>query len=485
MKTSYVLTVACATVLFSSQCLAQSMLTVKERAVRPVVAEAQPAAQPRTASQQRMIDRRQLYQSRVRPLAINRDALRAQLQDLKWKDYGAEAPSRPPQIQLPDREPVTMRDARVIRTGVDSVVLAGKTDCGDEESLIFVSNDKVLGGQIIVDGRHFEIRPNPDAVDGDEDQFTYTETGKWEFHNEAESHAIDTVRVRRSPSFFGRLRDFFFRGPEEDADDTTVVASRDESGSDEPVDTPIDTVEYKSDEDFTIHPQIEVMVVYSKSLEDIVPHAAVGTEIGLAIQQTNFVYELSGIDQRLHLAHWQAVDYTPSGNIDEDLEALVDGGSGLEGIHALWRGHEADIVSLWVGESDYPGVAYRMTNVDTSFAACAANVVRWPDAINNYSFAHELGHNMGANHDEHQTSSKLPHTYAHGYVFWQLATIMAYPEGSCDFHNCDRIPVFSNAEKGFGEATTADNSRTLNETAATVAAFDTRYELLGSCPHGD
>ena len=139
------------------------------------------------------------------------------------------------------------------------------------------------------------------------------------------------------------------------------------------------------------------MVVYPRNLEDRIPRGAVGAEIKLAVQYVNYIYENSDINQQINLVHMMPVDYQESGSIDTDLKRLVKNGDGhLDSVFDVWKEKKADIVSLWVGGSDHPGVAYTMKDVDVKFAPCAVNVVRWPAAIRNFSFAHELGHNMGA-----------------------------------------------------------------------------------------
>jgi len=136
-----------------------------------------------------------------------------------------------------------------------------------------------------------------------------------------------------------------------------------------------------------------------------------------------------------------------------------------------------------------------MTSVSTSFAVWSFAVVSRSCATGYYSFAHELGHNMGARHDWYvDDTENKPYSYNHGFVNqaegWR--TIMAYnTECAVAGSNCTRLPYWSNPEVEYGgvpmgvaEGTStdciegepepdcdADNRKTLNETAYTVADF--------------
>src|SRR5262249_61657577 len=118
----------------------------------------------------------------------------------------------------------------------------------------------------------------------------------------------------------------------------------------------------------------------------------------------------------------------------------------------------------------------------------AFSVVERDCASSNLSFPHELGHNMGAHHDVYVigTDHGLD-PYSHGWVdlIGKFRTIMAYNDqcATAGF-NCQRIPYFSAPRKPFngrvvGNAATADNARTLGESASPVAGS---RQALGSTP---
>ena len=99
-------------------------------------------------------------------------------------------------------------------------------------------------------------------------------------------------------------------------------------------------------------------------------------------------------------------------------------------------------------------------------------------AVANVSFAHELGHLLGARHNPEADPSTSPYPYGHGYQQpagpWR--TVMAY---ACATTTCPRLEHWSNPNVSIsgrptGTAATHDNARVLNERAGTVAALRTR-----------
>ena len=153
----------------------------------------------------------------------------------------------------------------------------------------------------------------------------------------------------------------------------------------------------------------------------------------------------------------------------------------------------ADVVSLWVegalapGTSGTVGIAWVMSSsyLDQMqlFASTAFSVVaRTYGTGPGYAFAHEVGHNLGANHD-HQTDANLAFTPLYPFAFDYVApgnafrTVMAY-SSACGF--CPAILNFSNPNvQSNGVATgvagnganAADNHQTLINTINAVINF--------------
>jgi hypothetical protein len=239
---------------------------------------------------------------------------------------------------------------------------------------------------------------------------------------------------------------------------------------------------------------IDMMVVYTPdavtgagSLENLL------SQIDLAVQETNQSFINSGVNPRIRLVHTeQANSYDEVSIIQAllDITGTTDGK--LDTVHATRTAKGADLVSFWMEASSASsaecGEAWQMNTVNSAFGDYAFSVVKRSCATGAgmYGFAHQIGHNMGARHDNYVDSTTTPYTYAHGYSYWQggWRTIMAMDnECQSKWVSCTRLPIWSNPTLTFGgvpmgNASTADNRRTLNETAATVARFKTTAHVV-------
>lgn len=232
---------------------------------------------------------------------------------------------------------------------------------------------------------------------------------------------------------------------------------------------------------------IDVLVVYTAAARVAAGGTtAMNTLIDLAKTETNTSYANSGITQRIRIVHTAEVSYTESGVSSTDLNNLTNTSDGfMDNVHTLRNTYAADLVTLLVENAGgFCGRGWIMTSVTPSFASNGFNVVARNCATGNYSFGHELGHNMSARHDWYvDSTNNSPYTYNHGHVNvsgpWR--TIMSYNNQCADSGVvCTRIPYWSNPDVLYGGAATgvpegssnaADNRKALNNTAVTVANF--------------
>jgi Metallo-peptidase family M12B Reprolysin-like len=89
--------------------------------------------------------------------------------------------------------------------------------------------------------------------------------------------------------------------------------------------------------------------------------------------------------------------------------------------------------------------------------------------LGQYSFSHEIGHNLGCRHDRANCDSS--HAYAHGYQYnGKFRTVMAYP---CSGGSCPRLLYYSSINVRYKGspigAINNDNARMIREQAQTVA----------------
>lgn len=264
---------------------------------------------------------------------------------------------------------------------------------------------------------------------------------------------------------------------------------------------------------------IDVFVFWTRTARrDAGGSRHIQTAIDLAVAETNDAYAASGASQRIELVGAVEVNYEETGRLTVDLERLVDPADGfMDEVHAIRDSYAADLVHFTpsgiCGGGGVEGLANAMTEPSPGFAsfAFAASVfcnqanllggIAHP-GLGSSLFAHELGHNMGLQHDRYAryTTLNKPFPYSHGYVnqaaFENRAgpstrwrTIMSYDDQCRDAgFSCRRLLRFSNPDQRFPDAQghrlgvpgdapseaadgPADAVRSLDETRRVVANF--------------
>lgn len=145
---------------------------------------------------------------------------------------------------------------------------------------------------------------------------------------------------------------------------------------------------------------------------------------------------------------------------------------------------------MFVDSSGGCGIGYLMGTLSSGFESSAFNVVDWDCATGYYSFAHELGHNMGCHHaipEASQGSALMP--YSHGWRWTsaqgtQYRSVMAYSPGS-------RVNHFSNPDvqhqgeftgQTIGASDQASNAASINYAASTVAGWRQAVDAISTVP---
>lgn len=268
--------------------------------------------------------------------------------------------------------------------------------------------------------------------------------------------------------------------------------------------------------------QIDLLVVYTAlAAQSAGGETAIRNLINLGVSETNTSYANGGVTHRIRLVQAVQVPYVESGDFSRNLNDLRLGAGALSGVAALRDAYGADLVKMLVHPSSPSacGIAYIQSQISAAFASSAFSVTDTSCVSPNFTFAHELGHNMGARHDWYMDSSVTPFTYAHGYVNpaigQRFRTVMSYPNlctalgfsctrvlswanpdvrylPSCDAgrFNCGQLQYwyYPGAPMGVPQGTStscqpgntastncdADDRRVLNASALTIANFRQR-----------
>lgn len=230
---------------------------------------------------------------------------------------------------------------------------------------------------------------------------------------------------------------------------------------------------------------IDVMVLYTPAAEEAMG-GQIGTQntIQLALDEANLGFSNSNVHVRFELVYAHKVDLEEKAFSFSDMLSLLTNkeDSQLDEIHQLRDYYGADVVSMIVDRPLLCGKTYQNQTPDLSFEPYAFSVIHYSCATGYYSFAHEIGHNLGSQHDTKNASQQgiFPHSYGYQDPSDRFRTIMAY---NCS-NSCLRINQWSNPNiwyenhgpTGFSSnrINSADNHLSLNQMAPIVASFHNR-----------
>lgn len=255
---------------------------------------------------------------------------------------------------------------------------------------------------------------------------------------------------------------------------------------------------------------IDVMVLWTPAAEmNAGGLAQMQAIVQGGIDNANLVYLNSGVAQRLRLVHSEQIAYTertaPPGCTDafacalNDITGTSDGI--MDGVHAMRDTHGADLVSLLIHDQALCGLAWMpqppaANTSNLGFSVTAHDCVLPPAR----AFTHELGHNMGSDHDPFVVAAgtcadgKQPGAFCFSRGLVNLAggwrTIMAY-DNQCTSAvpavDCPHIDFLSNpnlAHLGapLGTAASSNNAHSHNKTAKIIASYRPTATALHPIP---
>jgi hypothetical protein len=240
--------------------------------------------------------------------------------------------------------------------------------------------------------------------------------------------------------------------------------------------------------------QVDIQFVYTKKSRGFLSSGIYSTS-GNLIEAINLAFERSGVYINARLVNVLEIDFDDGAGILRSLSVFES--------MPLVKSHRdnsgADISVLFIGgvDGDYCGKASGYLQPEQAYAVVNAVC---PLGL---TFAHEVAHIFGADHDaEGSPGSSIP--YARGYYridnavgtskYWCFHTIMSRSQMCPELGIFTRpTPYFSNPNVTIGDtkiavtkigAANADNARVLNEQAQVVAAFRPTKIGLGGVGSG-
>jgi hypothetical protein len=341
----------------------------------------------------------------------------------------------------------------VERPGADTQAIIGRL-VGLDGSIILVTTDGVTAGSIVVGDTKYQIRYAGNGV------YALREIDSAQLPQEL--HAIPVYPSEGDP------------------------APSDPAPGDTP---PLGAVQGDAPVAADSGARFDVAVFWTAEARTAVGGAsAMRALINLGVTETNQAYANSGIIPRLRLVHMSEVTYTESGSMNTDLTRLRSTNDGhMDGVHALRNTHGADMVKLITNSGGGCGLAYLMAGASASFESSAFSITHQSCVSPNYTFAHELGHNMGSNHAPDDPTGTGAFSYSFGYKKTstpRFRTVMSYADNCTS--PCPRVLHFSSpgvnyviSGVGYPSGTASqDNARSINNVRTTVANWRQEVPLI-------
>jgi hypothetical protein len=209
-------------------------------------------------------------------------------------------------------------------------------------------------------------------------------------------------------------------------------------------------------------------------------------EIAVMMRQFNQTLSLNkNFKATAELAAALQVTYTESGDMETDLDRLSGKVPGFfDNVRQIRDKYKADFVHMLIrGSGDACGIGWLLDPQRPGSGDWSFSLADRECAVGNFSFIHEVGHNLGLNHDRAVVSNAGAEEFNFGYVdiAHGIRTVMAYNNACSDVNkNCRRLPVYSTPYlfykgvvlgKPITDSEGADNAEILCRNAAAATKF--------------
>ncbi len=182
---------------------------------------------------------------------------------------------------------------------------------------------------------------------------------------------------------------------------------------------------------------VTILVIYTNGFKAAYPGAQLNAQINFLIGVTNTSYNNSKVKLQLKVVRKKKRRYTDEGTLLTPLNDLTDGKGVFKKVNNWRNKFKADVVTLLrvkkPSNNGFCGLAWTMTVLSAGFAPFAYSVVQvgrytedgWTYFCYDSTLAHEIGHNMGSNHNKGDIGV-FPYSLGHRFVPGQYMTLMSY-----------------------------------------------------------